>query len=84
MSVSSSKPYIRDSISSTSVGRSSEATSTIRNKHSESIYTNMVNERISDIFSLLDGDHDGIISSENIQLEDMTELTLQFLKPLFK
>jgi hypothetical protein len=56
----------------------------MRNKKSDNIYSNMINDRITEVFNLLDDDQDGLISPEKIDIESLTAGTLHFLQPLFQ
>lgn len=44
----------------------------------------MVEDRIADVFRLLDSDNDGLISPDSIDIENLPTGTLQFLQPLFQ
>jgi hypothetical protein len=74
---------LKESISNATISRTFETTP-IKNRKSDSIYANMVNERIYNIFCMLDGDGDGVISPDHIEIENLSANTLQFLQPLFK
>ena len=47
-------------------------------------YEHLIEKRVIEVFGALDGDEDGYISPDNINVENLTKNELVFLKPVFE
>ena len=52
------------------------------NKNSENIVENLKSRKIKELFQLLDSDHDGLISSKNIDISSIPTFILESIAPL--
>ena len=50
--------------------------------HSQNYYDNLVEDRIREVFEVLDSDLDGVISPDQIAIEMLPPPSLIFLKPI--